>query len=336
MPAGVSALRRLGVPDGAGGAPFHGVRYHTGSRVAVGRFPASAEHGDRGRAQRRLVLDRLPLRAGGRARRASTAHQGVAVDGPVDRERPRRRRPRQRRRAARRAGRRRRRRALALPPSPRAQRAGAALARRRAAPLPAGRAARRRRGWTSSWARRTSSTSRRCPAMKCSWRCSRRPTRCSRRSSRSSTGGGSSRRCCASCSKAPSRSARCWPRRSRPRARTGFAPGVVLLGDAAGFIDPITGGGIAQALVTSERLAHYIASHGAEHADAWLPAFERDRRVAAARLPPAHARRARAGAPSAAGARRAGRPVVDAAALLAPGRRVGGDAMLVGVTRNRA
>jgi flavin-dependent dehydrogenase len=61
-------------------------------------------------------------------------------------------------------------------------------------------------------------------------------------------------------------------------ARCGFAPGVVLLGDAAGFLDPITGGGIAQALVTSERLAHFIASQGAEQADAWLPAFERERR----------------------------------------------------------
>jgi flavin-dependent dehydrogenase len=52
---------------------------------------------------------------------------------------------------------------------------------------------------------------------------------------------------------------------------------VLLLGDAAGFLDPITGGGIAQALVTSERLAHYIVSHGPDRADAWLPAFERDR-----------------------------------------------------------
>ena len=61
-------------------------------------------------------------------------------------------------------------------------------------------------------------------------------------------------------------------------SRGGHAPGVVLLGDAAGFLDPITGGGIAQALITSERLAHYVVSHGAEHADAWLPSFERDRK----------------------------------------------------------
>ena len=108
-------------------------------------------------------------------------------------------------------------------------------------------------------------------------------------------------------------------------ARHGFAPGVVLLGDAAGFIDPITGGGIAQALVTSERLAHFIAAHGVEHADRWLPAFERERRsllrdyrlltrgVLGLARRPALARAALAA------------PVVDAAALLAPRGRVGGD-----------
>jgi 2-polyprenyl-6-methoxyphenol hydroxylase-like FAD-dependent oxidoreductase len=60
-------------------------------------------------------------------------------------------------------------------------------------------------------------------------------------------------------------------------ARQGFAPGAVLLGDAAGFIDPITGGGIAQALITSERLAQFIVTHGVERADAWLPSYERER-----------------------------------------------------------
>jgi 2-polyprenyl-6-methoxyphenol hydroxylase-like FAD-dependent oxidoreductase len=70
MPAGVSALRRLGVSDGAGGAPFRGVRYHTGTRVAVGRFPPSTEHGDTGRAQRRLVLDRCLFERAAAAYRA--------------------------------------------------------------------------------------------------------------------------------------------------------------------------------------------------------------------------------------------------------------------------
>ncbi|HEX5633711.1 MAG TPA: FAD-dependent monooxygenase, partial [Gemmatimonadales bacterium] len=82
MPAGVSALRRLGIADGAGGAEFQGVRYHTGSRVAVGRFPTSAEHGDRGRAQRRLVLDRCLFELAA-STPGVTARQGVAVEAPA-------------------------------------------------------------------------------------------------------------------------------------------------------------------------------------------------------------------------------------------------------------
>jgi len=39
------------------------------------------------------------------------------------------------------------------------------------------------------------------------------------------------------------------------RAKRGGPPGVVLLGDAAGFLDPITGGGMTQALMTSELLS---------------------------------------------------------------------------------
>jgi flavin-dependent dehydrogenase len=43
----------------------------------------------------------------------------------------------------------------------------------------------------------------------------------------------------------------------RPTRR--FAPGCVLLGDAAGSCDPITGGGISQALLSSELLARHLA-----------------------------------------------------------------------------
>jgi 2-polyprenyl-6-methoxyphenol hydroxylase-like FAD-dependent oxidoreductase len=66
------------------------------------------------------------------------------------------------------------------------------------------------------------------------------------------------------------------------RARAGYAPGVVLLGDAAGSTDPITGGGMAQALMTAEVLSGYIfanlraRSNGNE---AWLAAFDRERRA---------------------------------------------------------
>jgi len=42
------------------------------------------------------------------------------------------------------------------------------------------------------------------------------------------------------------------------RARAGFGPGAVLLGDAARATDPLTAGGIAHALVTAERLAAIV------------------------------------------------------------------------------
>jgi 2-polyprenyl-6-methoxyphenol hydroxylase-like FAD-dependent oxidoreductase len=65
------------------------------------------------------------------------------------------------------------------------------------------------------------------------------------------------------------------------RAGAGFARGVVLLGDAAGSTDPITGGGMAQALMTAELLGGYIATHLHAHSNAgqeWLAAFDRERR----------------------------------------------------------
>jgi menaquinone-9 beta-reductase len=55
------------------------------------------------------------------------------------------------------------------------------------------------------------------------------------------------------------------------------APGVVLLGDAAGFLDPITGGGMAQALVTAELLADGVL-RGLGTGDGWLARFDAERR----------------------------------------------------------
>jgi flavin-dependent dehydrogenase len=62
------------------------------------------------------------------------------------------------------------------------------------------------------------------------------------------------------------------------QARTGVAPGFVLLGDAAGFLDPITGGGMTQALMTAELLARYIPDRASPD-DSWLWKFERARRA---------------------------------------------------------
>jgi 2-polyprenyl-6-methoxyphenol hydroxylase-like FAD-dependent oxidoreductase len=61
------------------------------------------------------------------------------------------------------------------------------------------------------------------------------------------------------------------------RARAGFAPGAVLLGDAARATDPLTAGGIAHALVTAERLAAIVPQVLAE-GDAPLARFDRERR----------------------------------------------------------
>jgi flavin-dependent dehydrogenase len=61
------------------------------------------------------------------------------------------------------------------------------------------------------------------------------------------------------------------------RARAGFAPGAVLLGDAARATDPLTAGGIAHALVTAERLAAIVPRALAE-GDAPLARFDRERR----------------------------------------------------------
>jgi 2-polyprenyl-6-methoxyphenol hydroxylase-like FAD-dependent oxidoreductase len=61
------------------------------------------------------------------------------------------------------------------------------------------------------------------------------------------------------------------------RARAGWAPGAVLLGDAASATDPLTAGGLAHALVTAERLAAHVPRALTE-GDRWLRRFDRERR----------------------------------------------------------
>jgi menaquinone-9 beta-reductase len=62
------------------------------------------------------------------------------------------------------------------------------------------------------------------------------------------------------------------------RASKGVVPGAVLLGDAAGFVDPITGSGMAQALATAELLATYVTQRALAE-EVWMPNFERERRA---------------------------------------------------------
>jgi flavin-dependent dehydrogenase len=60
------------------------------------------------------------------------------------------------------------------------------------------------------------------------------------------------------------------------RAKRRVLPGFVLLGDAAGFTDPITGGGMTQALVAAEMLSKH-AARAFGSGVAWLEAFDRER-----------------------------------------------------------
>jgi 2-polyprenyl-6-methoxyphenol hydroxylase-like FAD-dependent oxidoreductase len=275
MPAGVSALQRLGISGGAGGAPFHGVRYHVGSRVAVGRFPSSDEHGDCGRGQRRLVLDRCLFERAA-ATPGVTARQGVSVEGPVvenGRVAGVRVQGDVRRAslvvAADGAHSRFRHRLGLNVPVPRT-RVGARrhyrLAGRTAppwvdiflgpshefyvTPLPDGEV-------LVALLAESDAVETPLEPMFDRWRVVPPALR-------ELLDGAEP----ISALLATPLAATAWQ---------GFAPGAVLLGDAAGFIDPITGGGIAQALVTAERLAQFIVAHGAEHADAWLPSYERER-----------------------------------------------------------
>ena len=275
MPAGVSALQRLGIADGAGGAPLHGVRYHVGARVAVGRFPASTEHGAVGRAQRRLVLDRCLFELAA-ATPGVTAHQGVAVEGPLVENG----------------------RVTGVVVGGTAVRAPLVVAADGAhsrfrhrlgfnVPEPRSRVGARRHYRLSgreapAWVDIFLGPSREfyvtplpggevlvallveadavhAPLEPQFDRWRREPP-----ALRELLDGAD-----------PISDLQATPLAAT--ASRGFAPGVVLLGDAAGFIDPITGGGMAQALVTSERLAEFIVSKGEDHADAWLPSFERER-----------------------------------------------------------
>jgi menaquinone-9 beta-reductase len=61
------------------------------------------------------------------------------------------------------------------------------------------------------------------------------------------------------------------------RARAGWTPGAVLLGDAARSSDPLTAGGISHALATAERLAAIVPRYLTE-GDGALARFDRQRR----------------------------------------------------------
>ncbi len=278
MPAGLAVLSRLGAADAVGGAPFFGILFHFGDQTIEGRFPQVAGFPVVGRGQRRKRLDQVlfqlaaetpgvnahigaqveaplvengrvvGLRANGEPRRASLV---VAADGVRSRIR----------------------RQLGLDLPPRRKRFGVRAHFRLApgkeqppwvevftagghelyvTPLPDGELLVAALAASRSLRESIEPVFRR-------W-CQAQPALAARLEGAEQV----SSLLCASPLAA--------------RARSGVAPGIVLLGDAAGFLDPITGGGMTQAFMTAELLAGYIANHRAVAGD-WLWDFERDRRA---------------------------------------------------------
>ncbi len=82
MPAGVGVLQRHGLAEAVGGAPFRGVRYYAGRLVAEGRFPTAAGLPATGRGQRRYHLDHVLFTAAA-ATPGVTAYTGAQVTAPI-------------------------------------------------------------------------------------------------------------------------------------------------------------------------------------------------------------------------------------------------------------
>lgn len=278
MPAGVAVLQRWGLAEAVGGAPFYGVRYHAGGKMIEGRFPNQAGLPSAGLGQRRWVMDRVLLEHAA-ATSGVKVHEGIPVQAPL----------REHGRVtglmvsgeARRAGlvviadglRSRLRCLLGLDCPSRHKRLGLRMHFRLAprhtqppwvevfiqrgyeiyvTPLPdgeilvaaladGGRMVEPAELVFHRWVQAQPSLAARLEGAQ----------------ERTTLKGVSP---------------------LSGRARTGVTPGAVLLGDAAGFLDPITGGGMTQALMTAELLTQYMVNApGTDHD--WLINFERERRV---------------------------------------------------------
>ncbi len=278
MPAGVAVLRRLGVAEAVGGAPFCGVRYHVRNRIAEGRFPATDGLPVLGYGQRRKHLDEVLFRTAA-AVPGVTAHTGARVSAPLKENG----------------------RVVGVLVNGEAHRAPLVVAADGA----------------HSWLRRLMGLSvpsrRKRLGMRAHFRLASGqdhppwvdiflgrghelyvtplPERellvvalADGRQFDGPVGHAFQRWIVAQ----PELAKRLEGARQvtpllgtspvTERARTGVAPGFALLGDAAGSLDPITGGGMAQALMSAELLARYIPERlGSD--DSWLWGFERTRRA---------------------------------------------------------
>ncbi len=278
MPAGVAVLRRLGLAEATGGAPFYGVRYHFGGQTAEGRFPG-ADLSCVGRGQRRLRLDHVVFQAAS-ATPGVTAHLNATVEEPL-REHGRvtgvivNGEPR----SVRRGGlvvaadgvHSRMRHRLGLNQPVRRKRIGARAHFRLAAE-------RQQPPWVDVFVARGYEiyvtplpnneilVAALADAEVLEGPLEREYQGWIRSQPALAARLESAEQISELLSTSP----------LAARARCGVAPGIVLLGDAAGFLDPITGGGMTQALMTAELLAGYITrrSHAA---DEWIFDYERER-----------------------------------------------------------
>ncbi len=276
MPAGVAALGRLGLASRINGAPFHGVRYHFSGEMAEGRFPKMAGLPAAGHGYRRRDLDRALFEEASRTRNV-TAYTGARVEGPlveggrvtgvvVAGET---------RRAVLVVGadgsHSRMRHALGLNARSRRKRLGARAHFQLApgmsqqewvevflgeghelyvTPLPNQELLVAALAEAGALDGRIEETFRR-------WRLAQ-PKLAARLEGAAQVSD--------LLTFAP----------LSGRARRGWLPGLVLLGDAAGSVDPITGGGMTQALLAAEILSRYVTSARFEDI-AWLGAFDRER-----------------------------------------------------------
>jgi 2-polyprenyl-6-methoxyphenol hydroxylase-like FAD-dependent oxidoreductase len=278
MPAGVGVLERLGVAETVGGTPFYGVRYHSGDLVAAGRFPHTAGISAVGLGQRRRQLDRA-LFSAAVATPNVRAHTGTRVEAPlleqgrvagllVQGE------PRRARLVVAADGvHSRLRQSLGLDTPPRRKRFGVRTHFRLApeqaqppwvdvflarghelyvTPLPGGEILVAGLADAGPLGEPIERTFRR-------WRLAE-PELAARLEGAEQV---SELQCISPLS---------------GRARAGVVPGAVLLGDAAGFLDPITGGGMSQALMSAELLAEFYCD-SPERVDDWLATFDRQRRA---------------------------------------------------------
>jgi menaquinone-9 beta-reductase len=278
MPAGVAVLNRLGVGEMVGGAPFYGVRYHFGNHVTEGRFPQTGGIPVSGRGQRRKHLDGVLFRTAANTPGVTT-HTGTHVDGLLREKgrvvgmfvdgRPRR-----------------------APLVVAADGVHSRLRHKMGLNIPVRR---KRFGIRAHF--RLAKEKVQAPCVDVFLGPSHEIYVTPLPGDELLVAALADAQ---QLSESVERSFRRWllaePELAKrlqgaeqitsllatsplaAQARSGVAPGFVLLGDAAGFLDPITGGGMTQALMTAELLERYIPDRMSQD-DSWLWDFERARRA---------------------------------------------------------